>query len=246
VNFALNFDVNMIENSDTSDQASAAAKEESDWDRDIEEDKNQKMRQRALTQRGLAFKMDTYHRIFKSLKNRSSYIKKMISDKVPTNIIRTKHHEWLKEFEQFMTLRSEIYPNLPEDEKEHFITQNEQNEIFLEETKGDIDKYFLTVHYDEEQEQERTVHPKRTKAKSTSSLKTTSSMETVVTKRLKEEQRIATLSAKKQSMAKRRQLEMAKLSLKFEEEELEVETNIAISTAKSQILKKVRNGRELL
>ena len=223
------------------EQDNAAAKEESDWDREIEDDSEETKRKRTMTERGLAFKIDSYAKTFKSLKHRSGYIKNMISDKVPPDVIRVKHREWLKEFEQFMTIHSDICPNLSEDEREPFETQHEQNEVFLENMKGEMEHFFLEAS--REKENEMSVRMKRNKNRSLLSHRTTST-ETVVTKRLKEEQRIATLSAMKQTMRRRKELEMAKLTLKFEEEELEVDTNLAISTAKSEILKKYEMAEE--
>jgi hypothetical protein len=141
-----------------------------------------------------------------------------------------------------MTIRSDICPNLSEDEREPFETQHEQNAVFRENMKGEIEHFFLEAS--REKGNERSVSMKRNKTTGLSSRRITST-ETVVTKRLKEEQRIATLSAMKQTMGRKKELKMDKLSLKFEEEELEVDTNLVISTAKSEILKKYEMAEKI-
>jgi hypothetical protein len=52
----------------------------------------------------------------------------------------------------------------------------------------------------------------------------------------KEEQRIAELVAKQSTLEKRRDLEQKKLALKLQEEDLELETEIAIASARCKVL----------
>ena len=208
-----------------------SVKDESDWERDIQSDEEQ--RKRTMTEKGLAYKIDMYKKIFKSLKHQGTHIKQMISDKQPPGFIRGKHLEWLKDLEHFMTIHSEICPNLSEDERDKFDSQHEQYDVYISNLKGEIENYFLGINTMVNDE-----HPKQSKAKSRISNKTSSSIQTVVAERIKEEQKLVTLSAVKRNMAKKRELEMAKLKLKFQEEEIEVNTGLEIAIAKTEILKK--------
>ena len=63
--------------------------------------------------------------------------------------------------------------------------------------------------------------------------------------KLKEEQRLVELETRKASMKKRKELEIAKLESKLKEEERKLDTDIAISNAKSEVLQKFELKSEL-
>lgn len=69
----------------------------------------------------------------------------------------------------------------------------------------------------------------------------TSNASNISSQRIKEETKLAELEARKSVLKRKKQLEMAKLQLKLDEEELDIDTGIAVSHAKSEVLQKYEN-----
>ncbi|XP_069109470.1 bifunctional 3'-5' exonuclease/ATP-dependent helicase WRN-like [Argopecten irradians] len=116
------------------------------------------------------------------------------------------------------------------DQRDRYTGSLIARDEFLRDFKAKIEEYFVNVSLSKSQHEQ---DDEGSRTGSNSSRSTSSSK--ISAKRLKEEQLKIELSARKLTLQKEREIELAKLSFKLEEEELQFNTDLAVANAKSKM-----------
>lgn len=182
-----------------------------------------------FTEKFRSYKLEQYYDSFRKLKSTVTKIKKLMLENRDTELVRKEYVTWMDNYEHFLNLFDVLATQTDDiQEKNKLITDHQDYDIFLTNFKKEVEAFFSV--------QSETVNVNKTKTRSRNSQSLRSPH--VSLEKLKEEQKIAELEARKASLMKRKKLEMAKLELTLEEEKLNLETDIAISNAKTEVLEK--------
>jgi hypothetical protein len=156
----------------------------------------------------------------------------MLANKDPTEHIRLKYIDWMQDYELVMNLHNKHLQKLKENEQEEYLYHHHQRETYPLNTKSAIQDYFRLAQVIKQQESVN-IENKSVKSDSRSSISS---------KRLEAEKKIE-LEARKQAMKRKREIKMAKTALK--EEELDIETDIAVADAKSKVYDHLEQAGEI-
>ena len=186
-----------------------------------------------LTENGKSFKLEQYYGMFRKLKTSVTRIKKlMLENKSDTEDVRKQYSTWLQTYGHFLDLFDELKSQIDDKtEKDKMCADHFDYDIFLVNFKKEVEDYFSGMEE---------IRSKSSKAKSRRE-SGTSYASSISSQRIKEETKVAELEARKAALFKKKKLEMAKLQLKLEEEELDIDTGIAVSHAKTEVLQKYEN-----
>ncbi|KAK3101436.1 hypothetical protein FSP39_003570 [Pinctada imbricata] len=186
-------------------------------------------RGRKLSEKGMSYKSDGYSGIVSALKQTAMHIRKMMTENETLEKIRKRYTGWLTDYEHFLALYDELIANVNESEKEALESEHSDYDIFLTNFKKEVENYFSFQQVKPEPTERGTKKSNRGSQRTKSRLSTVGD---ISSKLLKEEQTKAELEARKIALDRKRDIEIAKLQLRFQEEELELDTNIAVSSAK--------------
>ncbi|KAK3086822.1 hypothetical protein FSP39_023974 [Pinctada imbricata] len=190
-------------------------------------------RGRKLSEKGMSYKSDRYSGIVSALKQTAMHIRKMMAENETLEKICKRYAGWLTDYEHFLALYDELLANVNESEKEALESEHSDYDIFLTNFKKEVENYFSFQQVKSEPTERGTKKSNRGSQRTKSRLSTVGD---ISSKLLKEEQTKAELEARKIALDRKRDIEIAKLQLRFQEEELELDTNIAVSSAKSKVL----------
>ncbi|XP_061175604.1 uncharacterized protein LOC133184531 [Saccostrea echinata] len=195
-----------------------------------------------LTVKARSYKLQEYYDSFRKLKSSVTQIKNLMLENRDTELIRKRYSSWLDNYEHFLNL-FDVLKTQTEDEQEKskLLLDHQDYDIFLINFKKEVEAFFS---YQDTVKNEKMNVNSVNKAQSRNSRTTKSSC--VSLEKLKEEQKLAELEARKASLKKRKELELAKLELTLKEEEFNIETDIAISNAKTEVLQKYELESEII
>ena len=189
-------------------------------------------RDRKLTEKGLVYKTERYTGTFNSLKQTAMHIRKMMAENEELEKIHKRYAGWLTDYEHLLSLFDEIIANLEEGDKETVTNEHQNYDIFLTNFKREVENHISVRQVKTESTLKQS---NRGSVRTKSRLSVVSNVSSQL---LKEEKTKAELEARKMALDRKKDIEIAKLKLRFQEEELELDTNIAVSSAKSKVLQK--------
>jgi hypothetical protein len=219
-------------------------------------------RLRMQTTKGLAYQVEMKRKrreqLYKQLAKKMDHIKSSMIEDVSENDMNNMYSHWLSLYENCMYVHEELGLMMSEDDKNHdIIDWFQPRAALIDKFKRAVENWFL--HSDEE-----TTDAKYTKStevnwenshKVAQSLLKADDVNSVVSKRshhssssaasvassvamakIKEDQKRAALQIKAARLKQKENIQQASLQLQIEKEKLEIEEEIAISAAKSQVL----------
>ncbi|VDI57783.1 Hypothetical predicted protein [Mytilus galloprovincialis] len=162
----------------------------------------------------------------------------------PFEVIRSKFSLWMDKYEHYLEQHQNFMARIREQEKEEYIYIYEDREAFLCDFKRTIEKYFSdsqsqtsSSHRGDRYTSRQGPASHHSDQRSTHSSRS-SILSNISSKKLAEEQQRVELELKKEALKKKRLLELAKINIQMDEEELDLSTGIAVSDAKTNILNK--------
>ena len=189
-------------------------------------------RRRTFSQKGLQHESEKLGALFDKLCNMSQNILDLLRGDATYEQIKAKYSLYMDKYEQYIEHHQMFMGRVPESEKEAYVHTYEDRDRFLNDFKQSIEKYFKASS------RSRSLASSHHSSSARSRHSVSSNLSKISSKKLAEEQHKIELEFKKEALQKKKRLELAKVQLLMEEEELNLSTEIGISKAKSEILDK--------
>ena len=188
-------------------------------------------RARIFSHKGRVNNEDKLEKQFNKVKTFTAKIERMIADKEPYEQVRLRHGEWMQHYEQFYEDHNYHYSKLNEGDKEEYMNIHNAREVFLHNFKTKVEEY-LNSNANTRMQSDHKPAKSHLSAGSSS----------LSSKKLENEEKRIELAVRKEALKKKREIEMAKLSLQLKEEELDIETEMAVTDAKSKVYDEFEQG----
>jgi hypothetical protein len=196
-------------------------------------------RVRKQTEKGIAFAKENRGKAreltVKRMEQMQKEIEELLRDYSNLSAIRILYKSWMEHLYEFLEQHDAYCSALTEVEKEDdywsiFLDHDNQFKVFKSRMVDWINKAEADLRTLERNRVFKAASEKSSRSSRSSSMHSRSSASgSVRLAKAKEEQRIAGLVAKQFTLEKRRNLEQKKLALKLQEEDLELETEIAMA-----------------
>ncbi|CAG2211289.1 unnamed protein product [Mytilus edulis] len=228
-------------------EASELGEEQTDTEEDLDSasaEMENTARKRTFTEKGKLYEKKTIDDMFEVIKRLCENILSFVEKNAPFEVIRSKFSLWMDKYEHYLEQHQNFMARIREQEKEEYIYIYEDREAFLCDFKRTIEKYFSdsqsqtsSSHRGDRYTSRQGPASHHSDQRSTHSSRS-SILSNISSKKLAEEQQRVELELKKEALKKKRLLELAKINIQMDEEELDLSTGIAVSDAKTNILNK--------
>lgn len=224
---------------------------------DDKENTKEDIRERKLTEKGLSYNLDLKQkersRLMKVLTGLSNELERLMSESTQTATVKTIHSKWINIYEKLLETHDQ-YQNLIEDVNDKHVDNawfQDKNSVFIAVNKTAMQWFAVNKansipsqgkHKDEDVESHRSARSHASTGSRRSSAGSSHRSSHLSVAKLKEEQRKVELLARAEAIAEKKQLEEAKLKLKFQEEELEIKTELKVSDAKARVIEELERS----
>ncbi|XP_069129352.1 uncharacterized protein [Argopecten irradians] len=221
-------------------------------------------RSRKLSEKGIQYSMEQLEKKYKSLCRSQRYLSEIASENdEPLETVRKKYFVWMEDYEKYLELCDILLPQISSEEHDEFVRRFDENYISANQFKSFMESYIskrsiqtLTENTISIAQELRDAHENigetniqkiKLETDDNESLVSSASSYASVKRKKKQtkKQRRVELETRKSGLAKRREIELAKVSLKLKEEEFELDTDIAVSQARSEVLDKFNSNENL-
>ena len=189
-------------------------------------------RDRKLTEKGAEFTLETKfknrERCFKILSTLSDNLHKLLLTEKDKDIVKSAYSEWLDKYEEFLLSHDEVQAWLSQSDQisdEESFRKRDEKLMMLKES---VEEWFLKHSKVVSMDKKSVISGKSFDSKSSYSLA-----------KLEENQRKVELLARAEALHEKKQIEEAKLQLKIKEEELDIQTALKISDARTKIIEEL-------
>ena len=198
-----------------------------------------------LTERGHGYKMDILAKKHKRAKKQLDSMTRQIENKMLERATRSEREllfsHWMTLYDGFVTTYEEYNEFLEEGDHENDRVTNFQpaNTPYIR-FKGDIEEWIQLSHDESNSTVSRS--SKRSSKSRTSHTKSSHGTSfSLLSAKMREQQRQAELETRSSTLKRKQQLQQSQLKLKQEEEELEISTELAVSRARSNAIKRLED-----
>ncbi|XP_070549157.1 uncharacterized protein [Ptychodera flava] len=204
-------------------------------------------RSRTLTPKGQEYAKEVKYKAlgeaWRGLKSVSEEIKSLIAENPPIESAKDSYTKWMDKYEQFLNANDKYCALLQEDARaEHFERWYDEKDVWITNVKSKIENWFSSKS--EEQQAIRPAGSSVTKAGSLANSKTSmkSKMSSVkLAEKAKELELQEREKLIKDKQALERKLKLLEIELQHQAESHEVQTKLAVSRAKSQLLDEIES-----
>ncbi|XP_074641192.1 uncharacterized protein LOC141898938 [Tubulanus polymorphus] len=192
-------------------------------------------RNRSLTEKGVEYqkenKLKDRKSLLKKLNNLSSTLLSVIEHS-DYDVVQNSYKDWIKTYENFLQVSDEYCLLLSSKEKENLSVESNEMNTYFNQVKMAAENTLSVLARSKRSAESR----KSVRSKASSVRSDLSKGSSIISARLKEEQRKAELNVLLNSMKKKQTLELEKLRLKQQEEFLDLNTQLEVSEAKSNVI----------